>query len=143
MPRRLASCAAAPPGRRRRWRCGARRCWPTSATAWAPPAPRGARPAPRGILLPPRRWTPPRRLAGDGPPAALAPRRASRYRAMLEAEAGAAGALRAPGWRRLHLADGRLREVPSGAAVPLGAVAAAPPPQDAVLPESSGAARRP
>lgn len=64
-------------------------------------------------------------LVEDGRPAALAARRGSRYRALLDAEERAAGALQAPGWRRLLLADGRLREVPSGAAVPPGAAPAA------------------
>jgi ABC-type multidrug transport system fused ATPase/permease subunit len=59
-------------------------------------------------------------LVEDGPPAALAASCGSRYRAMLDAEARAAGALRAPGWRRLALADGCLREAAGGAAAPPG-----------------------
>jgi ABC-type bacteriocin/lantibiotic exporter with double-glycine peptidase domain len=53
------------------------------------------------------------RLVEDGTAAALAARRGSHYRAMLDAEERAAAALRAPGWRRLYLATGRLRELPS------------------------------
>lgn len=81
-------------------------------------------------------------LVEDGRPAALAARRASRYRAMLDAEERAAGALQAPGWRRLVLADGLLREVPSGAAAPPGA-AAAPPLASTVLTASRRAPRGP
>ena len=50
------------------------------------------------------------RLAEDGTPEALAARRGSRYRAMLEAEARSDAALRGPGWRRLVLDGGRLTE---------------------------------
>jgi ABC-type bacteriocin/lantibiotic exporter with double-glycine peptidase domain len=46
----------------------------------------------------------------DGTPEALAARRGSRYRAMLEAEARSDAALRGPGWRRLVLDGGRLTE---------------------------------
>jgi ABC-type multidrug transport system fused ATPase/permease subunit len=51
------------------------------------------------------------RLVEDGAPPALAARSGSRYRALLEAERAAAAPLAAPGWRRLHLAAGRLQEV--------------------------------
>lgn len=80
------------------------------------------------------------RLVEDGPPATLAARRGSRYRAMLDAEARAAGALLAPGWRRLVLADGQLREVPGGAAAPRGMAPTAQAPAGGVFP-GSGRAR--
>jgi ATP-binding cassette subfamily B protein len=82
-------------------------------------------------------------LVEDGRPAALAARRGSRYRAMLDAEERAAAALQAPGWRRLLLADGRLREVSSGAAAPHGTAPAAPPLASAVLTASRRAPRGP
>jgi len=83
------------------------------------------------------------RLVEDGRPAALAARRGSRYRTMLDAEERAAGALQAPGWRRLVLADGRLREVSSGAAAPPGTAPAAPPLASAVLTASRRAPHGP
>jgi ATP-binding cassette subfamily B protein len=84
----------------------------------------------------------------DGPPGALAARRGSRYGAMLDAEARAAAALRAPGWRRLHLAEGRLWEVPDGGAARSGAARsgaadAEPAPEGSVFPGSSSTALRP
>jgi hypothetical protein len=82
-------------------------------------------------------------LVEDGAPAALAARRGSRYRALLAAEARAAGAAGGPGWRRLAIADGRLREIPDGAAAPAGTAPAAPARADAALPGSSRAPRRP
>jgi ATP-binding cassette subfamily B protein len=51
------------------------------------------------------------RLVEEGRPEVLAARRGSRYRAMLEAEVRAAAALGGSGWRRLHLAGGRLVEM--------------------------------
>jgi ABC-type bacteriocin/lantibiotic exporter with double-glycine peptidase domain len=65
------------------------------------------------------------RLVEDGAPQALAGRSGSRYRALLDAETAAAAALAAPGWRRLHLAAGRLREVEAPAAAALPGPAAA------------------
>jgi ABC-type transport system involved in cytochrome bd biosynthesis fused ATPase/permease subunit len=50
------------------------------------------------------------RLVEEGRPEVLAARRGSCYRAMLDAEARAAAALGGSGWRRLHLAGGRLIE---------------------------------
>jgi ABC-type transport system involved in cytochrome bd biosynthesis fused ATPase/permease subunit len=50
------------------------------------------------------------RLVEEGGPEMLAARRGSCYRAMLDAEARAAAALGGSGWRRLHLAGGRLVE---------------------------------
>jgi ABC-type bacteriocin/lantibiotic exporter with double-glycine peptidase domain len=65
------------------------------------------------------------RLLEDGAPAWLAGRSGSRYRALLDAEKAAAAALAEPGWRRLHLAEGLLREVEAVAAgrLPRGAAA--------------------
>jgi ABC-type transport system involved in cytochrome bd biosynthesis fused ATPase/permease subunit len=51
------------------------------------------------------------RLVEEGAPGVLAARRGSRYRAMLDAETRAAAALGGCGWRRLHLARGRLVEM--------------------------------
>jgi ABC-type bacteriocin/lantibiotic exporter with double-glycine peptidase domain len=61
-------------------------------------------------------------LVESGEPAQLAARHGSRFRALLAAEAAAAAALRAPSWRRLHLAAGRLSERP-----PAGCLAGHPP----------------
>jgi ATP-binding cassette subfamily B protein len=49
----------------------------------------------------------------DGPPAELAARTGSRYRALLDAEAEVLGSRwRRPGWRRLRIAAGRVEELP-------------------------------
>jgi ABC-type bacteriocin/lantibiotic exporter with double-glycine peptidase domain len=73
-------------------------------------------------------------LVEDGVPAILAGRHGSRYRAMLDAEERAGAALGGAGWRRLHLAAGRLREVPAGAATYRSGMAGAVPEGNAVLP---------
>ena len=55
------------------------------------------------------------RIVEDGPPARLL-RRPSRYRALMEGDAAARQVLSTGGpWRRLHLADGLLEEVPDAA----------------------------
>jgi ABC-type bacteriocin/lantibiotic exporter with double-glycine peptidase domain len=77
------------------------------------------------------------RVVEDGSPGSLAARRGSLYRAMLEAEARAGEALRAPRWRRLVLADGRLRED-----APARTVTAAATPREGPAAGVSFAARR-
>ena len=62
------------------------------------------------------------RLVESGSPRRLAAQPASRFRAMLDAESAADCMLRRPAWRRLHLAGGRLAELP-----PAPARHAAPP----------------
>ncbi len=79
------------------------------------------------------------RVAEDGAPGPLAALPDSRFRALLDAEARAAAAFTAPGWRRLRLSGGRLREDKPGA-LPVAAVQTAlpaealPPPRPVPLP---------
>ncbi|MFT3767576.1 MAG: ATP-binding cassette domain-containing protein [Minicystis sp.] len=55
------------------------------------------------------------RVVEDGPPSALAAQEGSRYRALLDAEETVrTGLWSGPGWRRLRLDDGRLREAEPG-----------------------------